>query len=336
MAILIEHNRIFLSFMSYAKYSVRFNLRNDEFFLPFCSKSRIRTVGGVKMSKSHSSSMRFTARNDYAFKKLFGTEENKDIMIEFLSLVTLLSKDDFDDVRIENSEQIPRFYNDKTGRLDIKIRLHDGRKIDVEMQNTYFDYYPKRSIFYCSKLIHEHFMSGFQYAQLKKCIAINVLNSSFKLSEKIHSIYQIRETEEQTLLDELLEIHFLDLTKLQKDNLTSLEKWLMFIKTDSKEERTMLAQGNSVMAKANKVMDIFYLDEQERKRYEAAWEYESDRLSMISESERKGLERGKSLGHAEGSRQAKLETAKLLKQLGDSVQKIMQVTGLSKADVEGA
>ncbi len=290
------------------------------------------------MSKSHSSSMRFTARNDYAFKKLFGTEENKDIMIEFLSLVTLLSKDDFDDVRIENSEQIPRFYNDKTGRLDIKIRLHDGRKIDVEMQNTYFDYYPKRSIFYCSKLIHEHFMSGFQYAQLKKCIAINVLNSSFKLSEKIHSIYQIRETEEQTLLDELLEIHFLDLTKLQKDNLTSLEKWLMFIKTDSKEERSMLAQGNPVMAKANKVMDIFYLDEQERKRYEAAWEYESDRLSMINESERKGLERGRAEGEArgkaEGSRQAKLETAKNLLQFGLSVQKIAQATGLTKEDVE--
>ena len=290
------------------------------------------------MSKSHSSSMRFTARNDYAFKKLFGTEENKDIMIEFLSLVTLLSKDDFDDVRIENSEQIPRFYNDKTGRLDIKIRLHDGRKIDVEMQNTYFDYYPKRSIFYCSKLIHEHFMSGFQYAQLKKCIAINVLNSSFKLSEKIHSIYQIRETEEQTLLDELLEIHFLDLTKLQKDNLTSLEKGLMFIKTDSKEERSMLAQGNPVMAKANKVMDIFYLDEQERKRYEAAWEYESDRLSMINESERKGLERGRAEGEArgkaEGSRQAKLETAKNLLQFGLSVQKIAQATGLTKEDVE--
>ena len=286
------------------------------------------------MSKSHSSSMRFTARNDYAFKKLFGTEENKDIMIEFLSLVTLLSKDDFDDVRIENSEQIPRFYNDKTGRLDIKIRLHDGRKIDVEMQNTYFDYYPKRSIFYCSKLIHEHFMSGFQYAQLKKCIAINVLNSSFKLSEKIHSIYQIRETEEQTLLDELLEIHFLDLTKLQKDNLTSLEKWLMFIKTDSKEERTMLAQGNPVMAKANKVMDIFYLDEQERKRYEAAWEYESDRLSMISESERKGLERGLAEGEARGSRQKALETAKNLLHFGLSRENIAQATGLSPAEVE--
>ena len=117
--------------------------------------------------------LRFTARNDYAFKKLFGTEETKDIMIEFISLVTSLGKDDFKDVRIENTEQLPHFYKEKTGRLDIKIRLKDGRKIDVEMQNTYFDYYPKRSIFYCSKLIHEHFSSGLQYANLKKCIAIN-------------------------------------------------------------------------------------------------------------------------------------------------------------------
>jgi len=282
--------------------------------------------------------MQFTARNDYAFKKLFGTEENKDIMIEFLSLVTQLSKDDFDDVRIENSEQLPRFYNDKIGRLDIKIRLQDGRKIDVEMQNTYFDYYPKRSIFYCSKLIHEHFISGFQYSNLKKCIAINVLNSPFKLSRKVHSMYQIRESEEQTLLDELLEIHFLDLTKLNKNNLTSLEKWLMFIKTDDKEVRQVLAQGNPVMTKANRVMDIFYLDEQERRRYEAAWEYESDRLSMISESERKGLERGlaegKSLGLAEGSHQKALQDASNLKRLGVSVEIISKATGLSQEEVD--
>ena len=94
------------------------------------------------------------------------------------------------------------------------------------------------------------------------------------------------------------------------------------------EERAMLAQGNPIMTKANQVMDIFYLDEQERKQYEAAWEYESDRLSMISESERKGRE----LGIAEGSRQARLETARILKQLGDSTQKIVQATGLTQAE----
>ena len=88
----------------------------------------------------------------------------------------------------------------------------------------------------------------------------------------------------------------------------------------------MLSQGNPVMAKANKVMDIFYLDEQERRRYEAAWEYESDRLSMISESERKGLERG--------SRQKALETARLMKQANCEIPFIEKMTGLSKEEVE--
>ena len=96
----------------------------------------------------------------------------------------------------------------------------------------------------------------------------------------------------------------------------------------------MLAQENPAMAKANQIMDIFYLDEQERRRYEAAWEYESDRLSMISESERKGLERGLAEGEIRGSRQAKLETARILKQLGDSITKIAQATGLSKEEIE--
>jgi len=91
---------------------------------------------------------KFTARNDYAFKKLFGTEANKDIMIEFVSLVTKIDKTEFKDVQIENSELHPKFFDDKAGRLDIKILLQDGRKIDVEMQNIYFDYYAKRSIFY--------------------------------------------------------------------------------------------------------------------------------------------------------------------------------------------
>ena len=95
----------------------------------------------------------------------------------------------------------------------------------------------------------------------------------------------------------------------------------------------MLSQGNPIMAKANKVMDIFYMDEQERKRYEAAWEYESDRLSMISESERKGIERGLAEGEARGSRQKALETARNLLQFGLSVENIAQATGLSQEEV---
>ena len=54
----------------------------------------------------------------------------------------------------------------------------------------------------------------------------------------------------------------------------------------------------------------------------------------LAEGKSLGLAEGKSLGLAEGSHQAKLETARILKQFGDSVQKIVQVTGLTVQEVE--
>ena len=72
----------------------------------------------------------------------------------------------------------------------------------------------------------------------------------------------------------------------------------------------------------------------------AEYDYDTDIAVQRAEAGRiafaEGREQGITQGISQSSRQAKLETAKLLKQLGDSVQKIMQVTGLSKADVEGA
>lgn len=70
------------------------------------------------------------------------------------------------------------------------------------------------------------------------------------------------------------------------------------------------------------------------------YDYDTDIAVQRAEAGRiafaEGREQGMSQGISQGSRQKALETAKLLKQLGDSVQKIMQVTGLSKADVERA
>ncbi|MGP1438190.1 MAG: PD-(D/E)XK nuclease family transposase [Treponema sp.] len=59
----------------------------------------------------------FTARNDYAFKKIFGTEENKDILTEFLSLATGIKITDFNDIRIENNKLSPQFYQNNFGVL---------------------------------------------------------------------------------------------------------------------------------------------------------------------------------------------------------------------------
>ena len=104
----------------------------------------------------------------------------------------------------------------------------------------------------------------------------------------------------------------------------------------------MLATTSPVLQMLNEKIDVLSLDPVERKLYESRMKLKSD-IATISEVQFKagaewGLAEGKSLGLAEGedrgSRQAKLETARILKQLGDSVQKIAQATGLTQAEVE--
>ena len=96
----------------------------------------------------------------------------------------------------------------------------------------------------------------------------------------------------------------------------------------------MLATTSPVLQMLNEKIDILSLTPEERKLYESRMKLKSD-IATISEVQFKaGIERGKSLGLAEGSHQKALETARILKQLGDSIQKIAQATGLTQAEVE--
>ena len=96
----------------------------------------------------------------------------------------------------------------------------------------------------------------------------------------------------------------------------------------------MLAATSPILKMLNEKVDILTLSPIERKLYESRMKLKSD-IATISENQfNAGRQEGKSLGLAEGSRQAKLETARILKQLGDSTQKIVQATGLTPAEVE--
>ena len=106
---------------------------------------------------------------------------------------------------------------------------------------------------------------------------------------------------------------FFDLTKLDVKKMTELEEWLLFIRTEDKEVRKKLAEGNPMIAKANDVMDIFYLNEKERAAYQAALRYESDRVSMLKETEEKAI-----------------ETAKNCLTLNINIETISKITGLTQ------
>ena len=104
----------------------------------------------------------------------------------------------------------------------------------------------------------------------------------------------------------------------------------------------MIATKSPVLQMLNEKIDVLTLSPTERKLYESRMKLKSD-IATISETQFSagiergkslGLAEGKSLGLAEGSRQKALETARILKQFGDSIQKIVQVTGLTVQEVE--
>ena len=288
-----------------------------------------------------------TLKNDYLFKLLLGSEENKACLQDFLECVLDMPAGMITDLELLDKELSKDEITDKTGILDVKLRLKDGTTIDIEIQNSWSTEFIPRTLFYWAKMYIEGFKEGEPYTSLTRCIAINLISQGFKLNSEVHSAYRILEQQTYQQLTDLLEIHFLNLaavkgTKIRQAITTKKQEkllnWLRFIETDDKEERAMLATTSPILQMLNEKIDVLSLNPEERKLYESRMKLKSD-IATISEVQFKagieyGLAEGEARGRSEGSRQKALETARILKQLGDSVQKIAQATGLSQAEVE--
>ncbi|EPF29792.1 Rpn family recombination-promoting nuclease/putative transposase [Treponema medium] len=283
-----------------------------------------------------------TLRNDYLFKLLLGSEENKACLQDLLECILDIPTRIIADLELLDKELTKDAVTDKTGILDVKLRLKDGTAIDIEIQNSWSAEFIPRTLFYWSKMYIAEFKEGEPYTGLTRCITINLVSQGFNMNTAVHSAYSILEQKSYQQLTDLLEIHFLNLSAaqaldIQKEPIEKQQKlinWLRFIATDDKEERAMLAITSPVLQILNEKIDVLSLNPEERKLYESRMKLKSD-IATISEVQFKsGLKRGLAEGEARGFHQANLETAKNLLGLGLSVETIAKATGLSQAEVE--
>ena len=286
---------------------------------------------------------RLTLKNDYLFKLLLGSEENKACLQDFLECVLDMPVGMIADLELLDKELSKDAISYKTGILDVKLRLKGGTTIDIEIQNSWSAEFIPRTLFYWSKMYIEGFKEGEPYTSLTRCIAINLISQGFKLNSEVHSAYSIQEQKSHQPLTDLLEIHFLNLSAVKgakiRQTVTTqkqekLLNWLRFIETDDKKERAMLAMTSPVLQMLNEKIDVLSLNPEERKLYESRMKLKSD-IATISEVQyNAGIERGKTLGLAEGSRQKALETAAAFKRFGFDIDKIAEGTGLSREEIE--
>ncbi|UTC83464.1 Rpn family recombination-promoting nuclease/putative transposase [Treponema denticola] len=283
-------------------------------------------------------SFTITLRNDYAFKRVFGVEENKDVLQDLLECILDIPPETIAGLELLDKEFQKELLSEKLGILDIKLRLNDGTFVDIEIQNSWHFDFPERTLYYWYKMYNEAIKQGQDYTNLPKCITINLIGKGFDKNKRLHNKYLVLEQDTKEPLASKLEIHILNLEKARfvkegqcKDNKAKrLLNWLKFIETDDMEVRKMLEQESPTMRKANETITIMEMNPRDKWLYDSRMKYEHDRASCISEGYRKGIEQG----FAYGSYQTKLETAKNLLQLGLSIENIAEATGLSEEEVK--
>ena len=288
--------------------------------------------------------------NDYVFCRLFGYKGNENITKAFLEAIT---KDKYDFIEVENQARTIRdFRSDKIGILDIKAENKD-HIFNIEMQVVKYDDMPDRILWYWSKLYSSDIKESEKYSNTRKVISILIADYNLdvlKDVDRYHSSWHIREDEMSTIiLTPKFEIHIIELNKLEvninKQGDTKLRQWLEFIRNPNHREVFCM---NEEIENARKVLEEISQDEEERKLAEQREIWRIDYNSIIGSLEEKaneaieeaknakerGLEEGRAEGKIEGKIEGNKETAKRMLNRGFDIDMVVDLTGLSREEVE--
>jgi predicted transposase/invertase (TIGR01784 family) len=264
---------------------------------------------------------------DFTFKRIFGSEETKNtVLLPFLNEVLKKTEAPFTTIKLLNPYIDREMVLDKQSILDIRAQGDGGKQINLEIQvATEREGMSKRSLYYWSRMYGWQLRKRQPYGDLKKTIAINILNFNMKeLSEDdpFHNVFHLREcTSGKTLCDDL-ELHFLELPKLEKfpyNTTDRLIRWLFFIKGEPRERWRELKMDNPGIEQAMEALEFLSQNPEARALYEMREKAQRDEISAIVSAERRG----------------KAEVAKKLLSRGTlSITEIAEVTGFPKLEIE--
>jgi len=227
----------------------------------------------------------------------------------------------------------------KESILDVKAKDSNGRIYDIEVQVKDDSYFANRALYYWAKNYTDQLPAAAAYGTLQPVICIDILNFSLiDAIDNIHSCFIIREQNHSELaLTDHFQLHFIELPKFEKlkkfrngkqDIQKDLFDWLVYLKYGADKGAFMkYAITDENILKAVDEYDHFVADPVQKEMYDAHMKWVYDYNSGIYDSLQKGI--------AEGEAKAKLETAKKMKEKGSSIDFIIEITGLSEAEVLG-
>ena len=239
---------------------------------------------------------------DVIFKRVFGNENNTNIISAFVSALLEIPRESIKKIYINNVELTPEYLEQKFSRLDLKLDV-DGRIVNVEMQVNSEPDFKERTLFYWSRLYSEELRSGDEYADLRQTICINIINFNLFDTPEYHSFFRVMENERHEILTDKLAIHFFELRKIGNCRKNKpMEDWLDLINAETEEELMELQRSTTIPEIHETIVMLRELSADEKIRQEAYYREKRlhDEASALGHARREGIAEGMVKGKAEG------------------------------------
>ena len=270
---------------------------------------------------------------DFGFKRIFGTDPNKELLINFLNSL-FDGEEVIKDVKYLNSENVGDVYTERKAIFDVYCENEKGEKFIVEMQNAYQTYFKDRSLFYSTFPIREQAPKGSDWNFcLKKVYVVALLNykmsdEAFDSSDTIHTI-ALMDTKTNKVFNAKLMFKYVEVGRFDKtdEELTSLsDKWMYVLKNLSRLDNRPAALREKIFTKLFAAASVACFTPTELREYE-------DSLKAYRDI-KNSLDTAKEEGREEGREQRNIEIAKKMLAAGMDIDIIINMTDLSKDEIE--
>ena len=282
-------------------------------------------------------------KNDIAFRRIFGSERNKDILIHFINDILVFKEAvPIVDVTFLKTIQDPEIISKKTSIVDVLCEDQHKNKYIVEMQVAKEKGFEKRAQYYAAKAYANQANVKGKYENLKEIVFIAISEFvMFKDKPGFKSDHVIldRDSHEHDLKD--FSFTFLELPKFKKtkDELRNItDKWMYFFKGCAEtlpEDLEKIIGSDQIMERAYHELDRYYWNEEELFSYEQAEKYEGTYNASMAQKFDEGLEKGREEGIEKGKEEKVKAIARSKKTEGKSAQEIAEWTGLTIEEIEG-
>ena len=257
---------------------------------------------------------------DFCFKELMASDK---VRRGFIAVLLKISPEEIFDTSLMEASTKKENKKDKLGILDVRVKLQDRTQLDIEMQVTFTDIWPERSLFYLCKMYTSQIKQGEDYEVLAKCVHVGILDFVlFADTDEFYSCFHLKEDNRGSQYTDKLEIQIIELPKLERYSQLEIgiSKWAKFFSAKKKEEFEKMACEDEYLNEAYTTLLKLSADEEKRLEYEARekalLDHRYDMKSAAKRGLKEGIEKGIEKGLEQGIETGRTAGVNQVNQLG--------------------